>query len=216
MSSTQSIAGQIVQVHKKLYEIGFSVGNDGNSSQRKDFNSMWITPAGLDKAKLKPKQISLVKIKDASIIRGKMKPSTEWQLHSEIYKTNPEIRAIVHSHPPYSIACSLAGISLENWVLPELTIAVGEVPTLPYTCPGTLEIARQSAVGIRHRKALILQRHGVVTVGDSLHQALTRMEWVEHAAKILLLASSAGTLTQLSTAEKSRLEEQIHAVYEKL
>lgn len=216
MSSTKPIPGQIVHVHKTLYEIGFSVGNDGNTSYRKDAKSMWITPAGLDKAKLLPIQISLVKISDASLIKGKHRPSTEWQLHSEIYKLNPTIQCIVHSHPPYSIACSLAGISFEEWILPELTIALGPIPTLSYTCPGTLKIAKQAAEAIRDRKALVLQRHGVVTVGDTLAEALTRMEWVEHAAKILLLASSAGKLTPLTFAEKTELKTQIQNLYEKV
>lgn len=211
--STSSIERQIVKVHQKLYELGFSVGNDGNTSQRRDENSMWITPAGVNKATLLASQITLVKINDASIIKGKQKPSTEWYLHAEIYKSNPNVKCIVHSHPPYSIACSIAGVSLEDWVLPESIIALGGVPTVPYTCPGTLKLAKEAAHAIQGKKAIILQRHGVVTIGDTLSEALTRMEWVEHAAKILLLASSVAKVNPLSENEKSELRRQITTVY---
>ena len=213
MTSPLSAQEKIVHIHQRLYSLGFSVGNDGNTSSRYDAEKMWITPTGLNKANLLPEQISLIEIQNGRLITGKNKPSTEWQLHSEIYKAFPDLTSIVHAHPPYSIACSLIGISLEEWFLPELMIAIGSVPTLTYTCPGTLEIAKQAAKGLQGRKAVILQRHGVVSIGPNLDQTLTTMECVEHAAKILLIARSAGRLTRLSKPDQARLKKQIKGVY---
>lgn len=207
------IPRQIVLVHRRLYELGFSVGNDGNTSYRINENTAWITPAGLNKAKLKTNQICVINFKTGKLLKGKSKPSTEWQLHAEIYKSNPKVKCIVHAHPPYSIACSLAGIPLSKTILPELTIAIGYIPTLPYTCPGTKEIAVQSAKAMINNRAIILARHGVVTIGSNLDETLSRLESVEFASKILLIAKTAGKITPLTKAETARLQKQIKNVY---
>ncbi|MEZ4703689.1 MAG: class II aldolase/adducin family protein [Bdellovibrionota bacterium] len=203
-------AHHICAVHKKLYDLGFSVGNDGNSSIKIDNDHMWITPAGLEKAKLLPQHISKISISSGKLVEGDFPPSTEWKLHAEIYKHNPKVGAIVHSHPPYSIACSLAGISLDEPVLPELVLSLGSVETCEYICPGTQTIALQAAKALgKGRKAIILERHGVVAVGQSIQEALIDLERVEHAARILLLARSAGNIAPLSQTQLKELQQSI-------
>ncbi|HMQ11470.1 MAG TPA: class II aldolase/adducin family protein [Oligoflexia bacterium] len=178
----------IVQVHKLLYAKGYGVGNDGNTSIRVSAQEMLITPTGFDKSKLKPFDISIVCLKTGKHLKGP-KPSSEYQLHLATYQHNPKVKAIVHSHPPYSIACSLSGISLEEPILPEVIIALGKVPTCSYTTPGTHAIAQQAALALKENQCIILERHGVVSASKStIDNAYTQLERVEHSAKILWLS----------------------------
>lgn len=179
---------KIVHIHKQLYQKGFGVGNDGNTSIKISSDRMLITPTGYDKSQLKCFDISTVCLKTGKHLAGP-KPSSEYQLHLVCYQQNPRIKAIVHSHPPYAIACSLSGISLEEPVLPEVIIALGKVPTCSYTTPGTLDIAEQAALALKDSECIILERHGVVSASKStIDHAYTQLERVEHSAKILWLS----------------------------
>ncbi|MCI5072986.1 class II aldolase/adducin family protein [bacterium] len=181
---------KIISIHKQLYNKGYGVGNDGNTSIRISGQRMLITPTGYDKSKLKAFDISIVCLKTGEHLSGP-KPSSEYQLHLVCYQQNPEAKSIVHSHPPYAIACSLSKISLEDPVLPEVIIALGKVPTCPYTTPGTDAIAQQAAKALKDNQCIILERHGVVSASStSIHDAYTQLERVEHSAKILFLANN--------------------------
>ncbi|MCB0326128.1 MAG: class II aldolase/adducin family protein [Bdellovibrionales bacterium] len=200
MSFSSDLPQQICDIHRQLYHLGFSVGNDGNSSARINPDEMWITPAGLEKSKLHPKQICRISIKDGKLLEGDCDPSTEWRMHAQIYIQNPYLQAIVHSHPPYAIACSLSEISLEEPILPEVIVSLGPVPTCAYTCPGTDEIANQVGSSLQEHKAVILERHGVVAAGLTLDHAFSDVQRVEHAARILLLAHSTGRQAKVLSA----------------
>src|SRR3990172_5102734 len=116
---------EIAETHRRLYELGFSVANDGNTSVKVDRDRILITPAGLNKAKLTPSQMAAIDQK-GNPVSGNYPKSSEFYMHIAIYSARPDARAIIHAHPPYAIACSLAGISLEDPVLPEVITTLGK------------------------------------------------------------------------------------------
>lgn len=195
---------EIAAVHRRLYELGFSVANDGNTSVRVDANRILITPAGLNKAKLEPGQMALVDA-NGKHIGGSYAPSTEIFMHVDIFKARLDVHAIIHAHPPYSIACSLAGVTLDEYVLPEVVLTLGKVPTTPYVTTGTQEVGKVVSELIKKHDAVILDRHGTVTVGKNLDEAMQKLERVEHTARITSIARSMGVVTPLPRPEVERL-----------
>jgi L-fuculose-phosphate aldolase len=195
---------QIVEVHRRIYDLGFSVANDGNTSVRTERDRILITPRGRNKAKLSPSDIVTIDL-DGTAVGGSYKPSSEIFIHLGIYRTRPDVRAIIHAHPPYAVACTLAGVSLEEYILPELILSLGKIPTTPYVTPATAESGKVVSECIKNHDALIMDRHGSITVGVSLEDALVKLERIEHAAKIVAIGRSMGTLTPLPKPEGDRL-----------
>lgn len=195
---------QIVEVHRRIYDLGFSVANDGNTSVRADSGRVLITPRGLNKARLALEEIVAIDLEGTSL-GGGHPPSSEIFIHLGIYKARPDVQAIIHAHPPYAIACTLAGVSLEEYLLPELILSLGKIPTTPYVTPATPEAGRVVTDLIKKHDALIMDRHGTVTVGTSLEDALIKLERIEHAAKIVAIGKAMGAVTPLPKPEVERL-----------
>lgn len=204
MATELELRKKIVDIHKKLYALGFAVANDGNTSVKLKNDTFLITPKGLDKTKLKPADIVVVN-GSGKKIKGPHDPSSEIWLHLYAYRARPTVSAIVHSHPPFSIAASLAGVSLEELILPEVILAFGKIPTAPYKLTGTKEMASGVAEKLASSDGVILERHGALTVGNTLDDALAKLERIEHTAKILTYAKLLGGYHPLLPSEVTAL-----------
>ncbi|MFH1262377.1 MAG: class II aldolase/adducin family protein [Pseudomonadota bacterium] len=200
----RAVRKEIVEIHHRLYDLGFSVANDGNTSVLTESGRILITPRGLTKAKLTPDDIVTIDLEGKNLDVGS-NPSSEISIHLGIYKTRPDVRAIIHAHPPYAIALSLASVSLEENLLPELILSLGQIPTTPYVTPATAEAGQIVSEKMRTCDALIMDRHGTVTVGTTLEEAMIKLERIEHAAKIVAIGRSMGAVTPLPKPEVDRL-----------
>ena len=163
-------------------------GQDGNVSARIGPDRVLVTPAGISKVDAAPR--GLVELSLDGRVRGTRRgvPSSEVQLHLDAYRARPDIRAVVHAHPPIATAFAVAGEALDDDQLAELKYGVGRVPVVPFAPPGSPELAQRVATFLVSHDAVLLAHHGAVTVGPSVLVAHQRMESVEHAARILLVA----------------------------
>lgn len=126
-------------------------------------------------------------------------------MHLAIYDERPDVGAIVHAHSPYTTALTVAGKTLRDPVIPETILALGHVPTVPYTSPTTIEVPTAVRDVLRGHDAFVLERHGPVALGASLEQAMTRLEIVEHTAKITWMAEALGPTTPIDPEEHAKL-----------
>jgi L-fuculose-phosphate aldolase len=113
-------------------------------------------------------------------------------MHLEAYKQRADVQAVVHAHPPHAIALSIVGISLADCMLPEAIVFLGLTPTTPYATPSSEENARAIREVIAGHDALVLQRHGSLTVGDSPLNAFYRTETLEQIARITYMLNQLG------------------------
>ena len=204
MRSEDALRRKIVEIHRDLHRLGFAVANDGNTSVKVGKNRFLITPKGLDKTKLRPADIVAMDGLGEKL-SGKHEPSSEKWLHLMSYQARPDVSAIIHTHAPFSIALSLAGISMEEPVLPEVVIAFGKIPTAPYALTGTKDLARIVSQKLASADGVILERHGVMTIASRLDEAFERLERVEHTAKILVYAKLLGGYSTLSPEQAAAL-----------
>ena len=188
---------------KKLYEKNLIAGSDGNVSEKRG-NKIIITPSNVNKSEIKSKDLCWID-KNGKNLKGQA--SSEKYMHLAIYKYQKKAKAIAHAHPPSAIALSLVK---SQWrflpqALPEMALALGPVPIVPYIRPGTKQLGESLKPFIQNSKALILSHHGAVVWGDNLQEAFLIMEQLEHSCKILCLSESMGRTKVLTQKEISEL-----------
>lgn len=131
--------------------------------------------------------------------------TSEFLTHLAAYEERPDIAAVVHAHPTKAVAASLAGVSLVEPLLPELLLTIGGIPTVPYATPATGEGGEAIREIIRTCDALIIAKHGSITVGHDVFNAYEKLEKIEHAAETLLWAHLLGEPARLSETEIATL-----------
>ncbi|MGZ6133734.1 MAG: class II aldolase/adducin family protein [Myxococcaceae bacterium] len=189
----------------QLHARGLLAAADGNVSVRQADGSIVLTPAGVNKARLRPGSLARVTL-DGRILEGR--PSTERAMHLAVYRACPEARVIVHAHPPTAIAWTLARPDLTELptdALPELLLAAGRVPIVPYARPGTEEMGAVLLPFLPAHRLLLLSRHGALAWGESMEEAVNGIERVEHSAIILKAAAELGGTTPLPETELQAL-----------
>ena len=180
---------QLVQIMDRIYRYGLTTTSGGNLSILDENGDLWITPAGVDKGNLEPRDIMCLK-PDGQVV-GPHSLSTEYPFHQVIYRRRPDARAIVHAHSPALISFSIARIIPDTRIIPQAHHVCGEVGYAPYALPGSWQlgenIANTFAQGF---DAVLLENHGIVTVGPDLLAAFQRLETLELCARTQILASS--------------------------
>ena len=206
----------IKKVCHMAYEKGLISGNEGNFSLKINDELILVTPRNSHKGKIEANDFVIVDIKGNAITNGNKQPTSELALHLEAYKTRPDIKAVVHAHPPYAVSFSLAGIELNQPAIPEIIVLLGEVPTVPYKEPGTEKLAKEAAHYLTKHDAVILERHGAVTLGVDIFDAYSKMESLEHGAKIMYFAHTlSGEIKTFDEASINELIKQRHNIYGK-
>ena len=194
--SRQSIAEQIVAVCGRLYDRGLIAGQDGNVSVRLGSGHILVTPAGLSKVDVTADALVELTAEGRQVTEG-LGASSEVGMHLRIYRERPDVRAIVHAHPPVATAFGVVGRDFMDAVLPEVIFHLGRVPLVPFALPGTPALGDAMAPYLAEHDAFLLASHGATTVGPTLRLAHQRMESLEHASRILFAASQLGTVTPL-------------------
>lgn len=186
---------EIIKYSKKMYNEHLVSATSGNISIRcpDDEDMFLITPSSEDYLTLKPDRIVLMKTDGTVLYCPKGgKPSSEWQLHSELYKSNKNTKAIVHTHSPYATSFAVL-----HEVIPLILIEMkpwlgGEIPLSKYAPAGTKEVGINTSRDIGDKYACLMENHGVVAIADSLSLAYERASYTEDAAKIYHMARSVG------------------------
>jgi L-fuculose-phosphate aldolase len=194
----------LVDVCHRLYEKGFVTATDGNISIRTVRGTFLTTCTLINKGDVKAEHIIEVD-ETGNVIRGKYHPSTELKMHLLIYKHRRDINAVVHAHPPYATGFAVARMPIPRNVLPEVIVNIGQIPIAEYATPGTSDLANSLVPHILHSDVILLTNHGVVTCGKDLWDAYYKMEKVEHAAKIIVVARMLGGEKTLSGKDVKEL-----------
>ncbi len=197
------------------YQKGLLSGNEGNLSLKISDNLILVTPRNSHKGTIETGDFVTIDINGTVISNGNRIPTTELALHLEAYKKRPDIKAVVHAHPPTAVSFSVAGLDLNLPAIPEIIVLLGEVPTVPYGEPGTDKLAELAGIYLEKHDAVILAHHGAVTVGTDIFNAYCKMESLEHAAKIMHSAQALGDIKTLEQADISDLIKQRHKTYGK-
>lgn len=188
--SERELREGIVRIGRLLWERGLVGASEGNISVRLDEERLLATPTGLRKGELTPGHLAILNLEGDQI--SGPPASSEIRMHLRIYRRCPEVRAVVHAHPPCATAYAVAGRAVPTDSLAEAAEFLGKVALVPFGMPGTEELPDAMEPFLADHHAFLLSNHGATTVGASLDQAYNRMEILERAAHVMLLAESLG------------------------
>jgi len=205
MPSESQLRADIVEIGRRLYARGYTASNDGNISVRLEGGRLLMTPKSVCKGFMTEPMMCITDL-DGRKLAGERDPSSEMQMHLEVYRQRPDINAVVHAHPPVATGFAVAGIPLDRAVLAEVVTTLGSVPIADYATPSTKELPDAVRKYVKAHDGMLLANHGALTLGADLFAAYYKMETIEHFARISLVARLLGGERLLSRDEVFRLQ----------
>ncbi|HEX5269265.1 MAG TPA: class II aldolase/adducin family protein [Gemmataceae bacterium] len=204
MINEYKIKEQICEVGRRVYAKGFAAANDGNISYRVGANEVLCSPTRVSKGFMKPEDVCKVDL-EGKQLAGTRKRSSEILLHLAVYKNRPDVKAVVHCHPPHATAFAVAGVPIPQCVLPEVEVFLGDVPTALYDTPGTQKFADTIVPHLKASNTIILASHGTVTFGPDLEKAYWNSEIIDAYCRILILARQLGNVNYFTPQQTKEL-----------
>ncbi len=194
---------------KEAYAEKLFAGTSGNlSTIDREKGLIAITPTSIPYPILTADDIVVIDL-DGNVKDGKHRPSSEWRMHTEIYKNKPEVKAIVHTHSPNATAFAVAHEEIPVVLIEMMFFLLGNVPLAKYAAPGSEELGRNSVKAMEKRAACLLENHGVVAVGQDLDEAYIRAVYVEDAANIYIKSRIIGNPRIISIEEQNKMRRKM-------
>ena len=201
---------QITEIIRRIYVAKMTTTSGGNISIIDDDGDIWVTPSAIDKGSLQRKDIVCVK-KDGTV-KGHHKPSSEFPFHKAIYEARPDIRAVIHAHPPALVSFSIVRKLPDTNIIPQAKHVCGPIGYAEYAIPGGKELGEKIAAEFKKGfNAVIMENHGTVLGGVDLKDAYVRFETMEFAARTIINARTVGEPVFLTDEQIQAFESQIPA-----
>ena len=202
----ENLRDMVIAACRELERRGLTHGTSGNISVRRDERRFFISPSGMAYGALKTDHVPLMDIDGRWF--GRCRPSSEWRFHRDIFKSRPDVRAIVHTHSrnATALACSGRGIPAFHYMV---AVAGGpDIRCAPYCTFGTQELSDAAVAALDGRMACLLANHGVIAVGADLPAALALAGEVENLAAQYCSALTVGEVRILDESEMLRVLEK--------
>lgn len=187
---------------RRLYRQQLTTSSGGNISARGE-NSVFITPSGIDKARINTEQIGEVAF-DGQLIESAHPLSMETAMHLAIYETREDVMAIVHAHPVYATAFASSSQTLDSHLTSEGRYVIGHVAKADYALMGTHALADVVSKAAENSNVILMENHGIIAVGKTLLEAFDRLEVMEFTAKMNFITQNLNMHKPLS---KDQLKE---------
>lgn len=201
-----SAAAEILSLYAALARAGLIQGSSGNVSARVP-QGMVITPSGGTPEEALD-ELDLARMTLDGTVTNDATPSSEWAMHAGIYQASPETRFIVHAHADACTALACLAEPLPAFHYMVLQFGGSDVRCAPYVTFGTPALAALAVEAMRDRTACLLANHGMIVLGATAAQALSRSLLLEQLCRQYLLARSAGTPRLLGEAEMAAAKER--------
>ena len=205
MTAESQLRADIVEVGRRMYARGYTASNDGNISVRHGDDRLLMTPKNVCKGFMTPDMMCITDLEGRKL-QGDRDPSSETLMHLEVYRQRPDVRAVVHAHPPTATGFAVAGIALDRAVLAEVLTTLGSIPIAAYATPSTSELPEAVRKYVKAHDGMLLANHGALTLGPDVYSAYYKMETIEHFAKISLVARLLGRENLIAREEVDRLQ----------
>ncbi len=196
-------ADQLVMIMQRIYQYGMTTTSGGNLSIRDADGDIWITPSGIDKGTLSAGD--MIRVKPDGQVRGIHKPSVEFPFHRDIYRIRPDLRAILHAHPPTMVAFSLARTIPNTRMTYDVLQICSEVVMADYAVPGSERLGSNIAKKFTEgHNVVMLENHGCVIGAKDLFTAFRAFETLDFSGRLQIDAMKLGAPRSLSDEQISR------------
>jgi len=196
---------QVAYFMCRLYRQGLTTTSGGNLSCRAGSEHIVLTPSGIDKGEMRAAQVAILTLEGTNVT-PELKPSIECAMHLAIYRRHAGVEAIVHAHPPTASLFCACGEPINTHLTAEAYAILGEPVLAPYRRMGTADLADGASTAVDRGVCVLLQNHGIITVGVTLLQAFDRLEVLDVAARQTLMARSLGNVRELALDQRQELD----------
>ncbi|MDD2634874.1 MAG: class II aldolase/adducin family protein [Bacteroidales bacterium] len=173
----------VAKTMRRLYKQRLTTSSGGNVSMRNSDGYVFITASQTDKSCIKWQEIIVFDPKGKNLT-PELKPSMEFAMHQDIYKTRTDIFAIVHAHPVFASTFAVTDIQPVASMTGEARFVLGEIAMVDYKLMGTKDLAKACASSLKNAETAIMKNHGAICIGNSLFQAFDRMEVLEFTCQM--------------------------------
>ena len=202
-------ADQLVMFMQRIYDKGLTTTSGGNLSIMDSDGDIWITPAGVDKGTLTRGDI--VCVHPDGTTDGSHKPSSEFPFHASVYKMRPDIKAVLHAHPPALVAFSIVRKTPSLDLIPSVGRVCHDVKIAIYDVPGSDALGQRiGEVFASGCDIAILENHGVCIGAEDMFTAFQRFETLNYTAELEILASKLGKINHLDLEAGSITATRFH------
>ncbi len=202
-------ADQLVMFMQRIYDKGMTTTSGGNLSIMDDDGDIWITPAGVDKGTLNRRDI--IRVKPDGTCIGPHRPSSELPFHAAVYRMRPDLKAVLHAHPPALVSFSIARKSPDMNLIPSVRKICPEVKIAVYAVPGSDKLGQNiGACFAEGCDTVLLENHGVCIGAGDMFTAFQRFETLEYTANLEILANRIGTTKRLENEAYQITETRDH------
>ena len=197
----------LVEFGKKLVDAGLTKGTGGNLSVfDRENGRVAITPSGIDFFAITPKDIVLMDL-EGKVLEGERVPSSEWAMHSILYKNRPDIDAVIHAHTMYAtvLSCLREDLPATHYMI---AVAGPTVRVAKYATYGSKELAENAFEAMKDRKAVILANHGLLAGAKDILNAYNIIEEIEYCSEVYTKARAIGEPVVLPKEEMELMAEK--------
>ena len=195
----------IIDIGRKMHESGMVSANDGNITVRVGDDEVWATPTGVNKGDLTNDKLIRVRISDSKVLEGTWKPTSELEMHLNVYRTDNEVMSTVHAHSLYLSVLACSGIELDLPTTPAACAISGRIPVVPYCCSGSKELAESIIPYVKDYHVVNLGNHGPLAWGKAPNEAWFRLEDAEASAHLAVLLMQIGRVRPLNKDQLQQL-----------
>jgi L-fuculose-phosphate aldolase len=188
---------EVARFMRRLYKQGLTTTSGGNISLRISDDIIVITPSATDKGRMRWREVGMMNILGENLT-SELRPSIEFEMHLSIYRKNKDTKAIVHAHPVCASAFTAMKSKISTILTAEARAILGDPVLVPYALMGTTDLASIVADHAVNSDILLLENHGILTTGSTLLQAFDKIEVLENAAKMTLIAQLTGKKSPLT------------------
>ena len=206
MAQIDEIKEQICDVCHKTWQLGWVAANDGNVTALLDDGTLLATPTGMSKSFITPEKLIRID-RQGNVLEAAegLRPSSEIKMHLRCYDKRPDVRSVIHAHPPAATGFAVAHKNMDMYNMIEDVAVIGSVPVTPYGTPSTYEVPDAIEPYLEDHDVMLLENHGALAVGSDVITAFYRMESLELWAKITINAVILGGSIDISRPNIQKL-----------
>lgn len=209
----ESLRRQLYTLHLELVKYNLVVWTMGNVSARDpETGLVAIKPSGIRYEDLRPEDMVIVDM-DANIVEGKLNFSSDTLTHLFIYKQRPDVNGVCHTHSTFATAFAAVGRPIPCFLTGMADEFGGEIPLGGFELIGSEAIGREVCRVIGNSKAVIMQNHGVFTIGKSAEAAVKAAVMAEDAARTSYYALQVGVPLPIAPGDVAKLYDRYSNVY---
>lgn len=195
----------ICEIGRRLWQRQYVEGNAGNISYRLAGGRILATPTMISKGFMQPEDMVVLDA-EGNQLSGHRGKTSEILVHLKILAARPDLRSVVHCHPPHATAFAMTRHDVPSGIHPEAELFLGKVPIAPYQTPGSQAVADSLTPWIKDSEVFLLRNHGSVTAGTGLLDAYFKTEIIDAYCRLLILSASLGQTRRLTGAQLAELD----------